>query len=250
MDEPEASADSPDAQSSNGGGIGDFLTSTRGILTGLATFILAISGLITALNQAGVIGGDHDEEAATTGETQTATTREAVGLFAPATRQNGRVYFDGESMYIKASTPRRPFLHLAERDEPLEDVAISARVVWISGADDYGVGLVCRYRDAKNYYLLSVLSGGRYNIVRYRNGSGRSLTGGIQEGGTSAEGSNDISARCVGDEPAKLTLRLNGRALATVSDADSIDAGTVGVRLGSGESFVTCRFDEFELRFL
>src|SRR5687767_1223894 len=86
------------------GGIISFLTSVRGIVSTFATLVLAISGLIAALNQAGVIGG----EAATTAATPTTpatTTTESTALFGDVTRPNGRVYFDGEQMYVRASLP-------------------------------------------------------------------------------------------------------------------------------------------------
>jgi len=259
MDEMgEAAGGDSDAGGDGGdggsGGIISFLTSVRGIVSTFATLVLAISGLIAALNQAGVIGGD-DVDAATTGATTTApatttTTTESTSLFGPVTRPNGRVYFDGEQMYVRASLPGRPLLHLADRAEPVADVSLRVRTEWVSGARDYGLGFVCRYENAKNYYLLSVLSGGRYNIVRYRNGQGRSLTGGIQTGTGAAEGANDIYAKCTGTDTANLTLTVNGRELPTVRDDEGLGAGIVGLRVGSSESFVVVRFERFDLREL
>jgi hypothetical protein len=242
MDDP-GEGPAPDAEA--GGGIVSFLTSLRGVVSTIAALVIAIGGLITALNQVGILGDD--EEAVTTNTTTTETT---TALFGPVTRPNGRVYFDGNVMYVRASSPGRPLLHLADRGEPLADVSMSARTVWVSGARDYGVGLVCRYENAANYYLLSVLSEGRYNIVRYRNGKGESLTRGIQTGYGPAEGANDVYAKCAGDDPATLTLTVNGRELATVRDGDGIGSGIIGVRVGSSESFVTLRFESFVLREL
>jgi hypothetical protein len=230
MDDP-SEAGAPD-----GGGIVSFLTSIRGVISTIAALVVAISGLIAALNQVGIIGDD----------TTTTPTEEGTRLFGPVTRPNGRVYFDGEVMYVHASRAARPLLHLADRGEPISDMSMSVRTEWVSGARDYGFGLVCRYENAANYYLLSVLSGGRYNIVRYRAGKPRSLTG-MRTGSGATEGANDVHVKCTGDDSTSLTLTVNGRALPTVRDEDGIAEGIVGVRVGSSESVVTLRFENFVL---
>jgi hypothetical protein len=197
--------------------------------------------LLIALNRAGVLGGDDSE---TTTETKPTT-----GLFSQINRPNGqRVYFDGETMYVRAARP--PLVHVANLDEPLSNVSMKGRVSWVSGASDYGMSFVCRYADSQNYYLLGVLSGRRYNIARYRDGRIISLTGGIQRSTAIDEDTNDVTARCVGDDPTTLSLEVNGRPVATKQDPDGIESGNVGVRAGSNESFVVFRFDEFELAYL
>lgn len=241
--EDTGDAGGAETEGDGGGGIVSFLTSVRGVISTFAALVLAIGGLVTALNQAGVIGPDDDPPPPT-------TVAGSTTIFGPVERPNGRVYFDGEQMYVRASAPGRPLLHLADRGEAVADVSLRVRAEWVSGARDYGLGFVCRYENAKNYYLLSVLSGGRYNIVKYANGQGRSLTGGIQTGTGATEGANDIYAKCTGDGPTNLTLTVNGRALPTVRDEDGLGSGIVGVRVGSSESFVVVRFERFDLREL
>ena len=233
------SGEGPAPPAEGGGGLVSFLTSIRGVISTIAALVVAIGGLITALNQVGLIGDDDPTKNHT-----------APGLFGPVERPNGRVYFDEDVpdvMYVRASIPNQPLLHLADRGEPLSDLSIRVRTEWVSGARDYGLGLVCRYENANNYYLLSLLSGGRYNIVRYRKGRRESLTRGIQTGYEPIEGATDVYAKCVGDDPANLTLTVNGRQLATVRDEDAIGSGIIGVRVGSSESFVTIRFEGFVL---
>jgi hypothetical protein len=242
MDESDGTG-APDA--GDGGGITSFLTGVRGLVATIAALVVAVGGLITALHQVGILGGDGDD-----GKTTPTTTRQESNLFGPLTRPNGRVYFDGKNMFVTASRPNQPLLHLADREEPLDDVAMTAHVTWVSGARDYGVGFVCRYRNAGNYYLLSVLSGGRYNIVKYQAGQGRSLTRGIQQATAATEDSYDIDARCVGAEPTSLKLSVNRRQWASLTDPAGIDSGNIGVRVGTGESRVTVQFDDFELRHL
>jgi hypothetical protein len=120
----------------------------------------------------------------------------------------------------------------------------------VSGAADYGTSFVCRYESNRNYYALGVLSGGRYNIVRYRDGRLVSLTGGIRRSGLIRDRMNDVTARCVGNDPTTLTLVVNGSVVAERQDPDGIESGNVGVRASSSESFVTVRFDDFTLRYL
>jgi hypothetical protein len=227
---------------SSGHGVVSFLTSLRGLVSTFAALVIAVGGLITALNQVGVLDGD--------GGAETETNQSGSDLFTAVTRPNGRVYFDGEVMYVRASIPGEPFLHLADGDERLADISMETRVEYVSGADDYAFGLVCRYRSAANYYLLSIFSGGRYHVVRYRDGRAVSLTGGIQEGAPIREGANEVYAKCVGGSPTTLTLSVNGQAVATVADRDGIESGIFGIRTGSGESFVTMKLDGFELRLL
>lgn len=240
MDDLPTPDESPD--SGAGGGVGAFLHNTRNIIGAITGLIVAISGLLIALNKTGILGGD--------GDGTTTETRPPASLFGPITRPIGRVYFDGETMYVRAAQAGRPLLHLADLEKPLRDVALSARVSWVSGARDYGMSFICRYDNSSNYYLFGVLSGGRYNIGRYRDGRLVSLTGGIQQSTQIDEDANDITARCVGDNPTTLTLEINGRPIATKQDPDGIETGNIGIRAGSSESFVTFRFEGFELRYL
>jgi hypothetical protein len=167
--------------------------------------------------------------------------------FAPATRRGGRNYFDGETMFVKAS---RPVLVLAEGDELLRDVRMSVHAEWVSGARSYGVSLICRYASPGNYYLVGVLNGSQYNIVRYRDGRGASLTGGIQTSEAIHGDAYDIDVSCVGREPVTLTLRVDGREVDTVRDLAGIEEGNFGIRVGTSESVVTCSFRDFALRSL
>ncbi|HYZ91773.1 MAG TPA: hypothetical protein VFA34_05185 [Actinomycetota bacterium] len=241
MDDLPPTDESPDAGS--GGGLGSFLNNTRNVIGAVTGLIVAVSGLLVALNKVGILGGDDDNGPKT-------ETRPPATIFGPIKRPIGRVYFDGETMYVRAAQPGRPLVHLADLEKPLRDVSMSARVSWVSGASDYGMSFVCRYDNSQNYYLLAVLSGRRYNIARYRNGRVTSLTGGIQRSTKIAEESNDVTARCVSHDPTTLSLEVNGRPVATKQDRDGIESGNVGIRAGSSESFVVFRFEDFQLKYL
>ena len=250
MVDPEGTDASEGADA--GGGVLGFLTTTQKLIAGFSGLIVATSSLLIALNKVGLIGGGDEENgtaAPTTIQTETAP-KGPRGVFAELTRPIGRVYFDGEAMYVKAAQPGRPLVHVADREEPLQDVALSARISWVSGARDYGMGFVCRYESSGSYYLVSVLSGGRYHIVRYRRGRPVSLTRGIQRSNLVAGDAVEVTARCVGENPTSVTLDANGRRIASATDADGIKSGNVGIRVGSAEAWVTAKFDGFELRYL
>lgn len=238
--DPSSGSHDPDS----GGGLLSFLNSTRSVIGAVTALVVAVSGLLIALNKTGVVGGDDD------GSNGGPTTQPGTGLFAPMTSPIGRVYFDRETMYVKAAKARRRLLHLAQQEEALRDVAMSTRVSWVSGARDYGISLVCRYDSRSDYYAVAILSGGRYNIIRYRDGRPHSLTGGIKQGSGATEDANDMTARCVGQDPTTLTLELNGRTVASAQDPNGVESGNVGLRVGSDESFVTIRFEDFVLRSL
>jgi hypothetical protein len=232
---------SPDVEDTGaGGGLGAFLNSAPRVIGSITALIGAVTGLLIALNKVGWLDGDGPKS-----ET-------ADSIFGPLERPPiGRVYFDGKTMYVKASKPRNPILHLANLDEPLDDVSMTARVGWLSGAKDYAVSFICRYDSPANYYVLSVLSGPpRYNIIRYRDQRPISLTGGIKPTDDLNEDPNLITAKCVSDDPTILTLQANGQTIDTAKDADGIESGNIGVRVRSDESIVTIRFDDFVLKHL
>lgn len=235
-----------DPGTSDAGGGGSFWTSLPALLTASAVLLGAVVSAVVALRSDG--GGNANAGAAT--GTTTSSTPVESRYFAATTRPAGRVYFDGETMFVKAAQPSRPMLALAETDELLRDVGLRARAEWVSGAKDFGVGFVCRYADAGNYYLLSVLSGGRYHIVRYRKGRPVSLTGGIQTSTEVPDDFGDVGARCVGSDPVLLTLTAGGDDVATARDPAGIAEGNVGIRVGTSESAVTLAFRDFNLSSL
>jgi hypothetical protein len=249
MPEPEDTAEGgAERDASRRGSLTAFLTSGPALIGAFAALITAITGLIVGLNQIGVIGGDDDDSGSETEAADTTTTG-AAAYFSPTTSPLGRLYFDGETMLVTATTPNRPLVRPADLEEPLGDVRMSVRARWVSGARSYGAGLICRYENANNYYLLAVFSGGGFNVVRYRNGKPTSLARGGPEGGESDD-DDEVEARCVGSDPTNLTLIVDGDEVATVQDPDGIESGVIGVRVGTDEARVTVGFDEFVLRSL
>ena len=228
------------------GWLSSFLSSTPRVLGSVTALIGAVSGLIIALEKAGVIGGNSE-----TAITQVTTGgKDAESLFAPGPRGNGEVRFEGGTMYVTAKTPRHGVRVLADPPNSLQDVDLSARVKWESGAGDWSFALVCRSQDSRNYYLLGVTSSGKYNIAKYRDGRLRPLTG-LKQSDAIDSRENRVTVRCEGSRPTRLTLAVNGETLASIKDQnDDIESGNVGLRLGSAEDVVTCSFNDFLLTSL
>jgi hypothetical protein len=234
----ETSGDMP-APSEGGGGITGFLTSLRGVIAAVATLVIAVSGLLTALRATGVLDGDDEP-------TPTITTGEdGSDLFRAAKRTIADVYFERATMYVKAKARGAPFVHLAELSDNLGDVALSGRLEGPLGAD-FGAGFVCRHQGAGTYYLLSILSESRFVILRYR---GRERTV-LARGASSAirDGANDVVARCLGERPTSLSLMVNGSTVASAQDAEGIASGAIGIRVGTNDPPATVRFDEVGYR--
>jgi hypothetical protein len=170
-------------------------------------------------------------------------------LSAAQNTGDGSVEIRGDTMYLTAPRRTHPVLEVANSMQPVQDVNLAVNAEWLGPATDYGIGLVCRYQDADTHYLLAVLSGGRYNIVRYR--AGRPFI--LRHGKTSSyleQGSNDISATCIGRDPTTLTLRVNRESVPPVTDTHGIEGGAVGLRGGSGAGAVKYRLKHFVLAAL
>lgn len=226
-----------------GGGGGSFWTSLPTILTASAVFIGAVVSAIVALRG----GGDGSADPGTTKSTISSPDWHSHFVL-PIRRGSGSGYYDGDTMIVRAAKAQ-PMVVLAEPDGALRDVRMNVRSEWFSGDRDYGVGFVCRYANAANYYFLSVLSKGEYHIARYRKGKLRSLTNGPQPSDALRGEKHEIDARCVGSDPVILTLSVDGREIESVRDDDGIEEGNVGLRVGTSGS-VTCSFHDFELSAL
>jgi len=244
IEPPEGSGDA-----GSGGWLASFFDTTPKVIGAISGLIVAVSGLVIALNKAGLVNGDTSDTSTKTtpGETAPTTTTGSTEVFSEFDRHNGRLYFEDGTMKIQAKQPRSPVVALSNQEAPL-DVEMSTRVRWESGAYDYGVSLICRRKNAKNYYLLGVLPDkGRYSIARYRDGRLVSLRRGIN--GRVDDKVNKLKATCLNDRPTILKLEVNGREIARASDPEGLAAGDIGIRVGTNErSEVTVAFMGFELR--
>lgn len=128
------------------------------------------------------------------------------------------------------------------------DMRIEVDVRKIGGSDDNLIGVMCRYQDSNNFYVLVISSDGYYGVGKRINGGPLEPTAAgqlrysseIRSGGAL----NHLTVQCIGNN---LSLFVNGALLLTVEDIE-IAAGGVGL---FGASFSAegsdIMFDNFEI---
>lgn len=157
----------------------------------------------------------------------------------------GRIWSEDGATHFEARHRSRRLIGLA-RVGSVDRFRV--RGTYVSGATDYGIGLVCRHEQAGRYYVLAIASDGRYAISEYENGNVQPLVP-FQESGVIDERANTLEARCEGDGPVTLTLLVNGtRVGAPAVDTETpIARGDIGLRVGTPDPPVRVRFDGFQL---
>jgi hypothetical protein len=127
------------------------------------------------------------------------------------------------------------------------DVSISVNATMSGGPVDNAFGVICRYKDVENYYIIIISSDGYAGIARRFEGSDIQLISGdamitsdaINQG---AGATNKVQADCIGNT---ITLTVNGTKILTATDA-SITSGDVGLVASSfSEGGVDITFDDF-----
>jgi len=150
------------------------------------------------------------------------------------TNEGFRIYVQSE-VSGKVAIPRLGFT----------DVRIEVDATKLAGPDDNDYGVICRFVDENNFYLFEISSDGYYSIGKYKDNE--LILIGMDKMRASEEirqgqATNHLRADCVGST---LTLYVNGKKLAEVTDAD-FKAGDVGLIAGSFETpGVDIWFDNF-----
>ncbi|NOY97616.1 MAG: hypothetical protein GXP40_00215 [Chloroflexi bacterium] len=157
--------------------------------------------------------------------------------------EGGVMDYDGGGFRIFVSAPRHDYWSTPGLD--FRDVRLEADTLKFAGPDENRIGLICRYRDAQNYYFSVISSDGYYAIGKVKDGQ-RSLLGQAEmqyspaiEKGLAI---NHLRVECVGS-----TLRffVNDQPVALAQDADFPD-GDVGLLAGTfDEAGVDVVFDNF-----
>ena len=246
--EPPAGPDDPDSSSGGLSGLMGFMGSTPRVIGAITALVGALSGLLLALNKAGILGDGGGGASPTTTQTN-GTTTTAAGPFGPDGQGGGdgvvQLKEDG-TLYVTANEPGHGVRVLADPESTSTSTTLTARAKWVEGERDWSFALVCRFQSSKNFYLLGVIPiKHQYNIARYRDGRLRSLSG-LQRSDAIRAGDNRVTARCFGKQPT-LTLKVNGETLPSVKDPNGLEYGNVGIRVGSSVGVVTCAFSELEL---
>jgi hypothetical protein len=126
-----------------------------------------------------------------------------------------------------------------------KDVQVFTHALKISGSDNNLFGVLCRYRDEKNYYAFVISSDGYYGIYKVLEGN-KSLINqeslGFSEVIERGNAINQIHAICQDDQ---LSLLVNNTPLLQVTDRD-LPYGDVGLITGNySESGIDILFDNF-----
>jgi len=132
--------------------------------------------------------------------------------------------------------------------QTFDDVVIDVDAAKTAGSDNNNVGVMCRYLDTDNFYLLQISTDGYYNIAKRQAGEWTLLgTGEFEFSSAILQGNavNHLRAECVGDT---LRLTVNDVILTEVQDAD-FAGGDVGLLAGSiDEGGIEVLFDDFTVR--
>jgi hypothetical protein len=161
-------------------------------------------------------------------------------------RDGGMVeYLDG-GLHFQVEDDYFDFWSVAGKS--FSDVQIEVDVLKRGGPDDNDFGIVCRYLNKDNFYMLVASSDGYYGIAKMKEGQ-YSMIGmdQLQYSDAILPGRviNHLRADCVGE-----TLRLyaNGLKLMEAHDSD-FRSGDVGLVAGAyQETGVDILFDQFEVK--
>jgi len=157
----------------------------------------------------------------------------------------GMTEYVSETYQILVKEPNTDLF--ANPNKNFRDVIIEVKAQRLAGPQDNSFGIICRYRDEKNFYTAQISNDGYAGILRMKDGE-YTLLG--QEsmipapsilGGSSV---NIIHMECVGRS---LSLVVNGKPVDARED-DSFETGDVGLIAGSfGEAGVHIAFDDFSV---
>lgn len=119
------------------------------MISGIAALIGAVTGLVIALNKAGVLGSDNAASTLSTTQTGGTTTDGSTSLFGPKTLGGGggRVWVENGTLYIDARERQHGVRVLADQENPPPDVSLSSSVKWVSGERDWSFSVLCTGRD-------------------------------------------------------------------------------------------------------
>ena len=117
------------------------------------------------------------------------------------------------------------------RSQQFVDMRVEVTASRISGSLEGYYGVICRFADGSNYYVLGASSDGSYMIGKQKSGKLTFLVEGKDDSGLVYTGNapNVIRGDCIGNT---LTLYVNGVKLASVEDGE-FTAGAAGLGAGT-----------------
>jgi hypothetical protein len=162
-------------------------------------------------------------------------------------RDGASVDYYEDGLRIQVNEPQYDFWSVAGLH--FEDAIIEVDATTLGGPEDNDFGIICRYQDKDNFYMLVVSSDGYYGIAKMQSGQ-HSMIGAQQlqynrSAIAGGQAKNHLRADCVGS---KLRLYANGQKLMEAVDKD-FSAGDVGVITGTyNVQGVDILFDNFVVK--
>jgi len=161
-------------------------------------------------------------------------------------REGGSVTYDQDGLRIMVNETQFDYWSVAGRN--FGDVQVEVDAKKLAGPNDNDFGIICRYLDKNNFYMLVISSDGYYGIAKVRMGQ-YSMIGAdqLQYSSAIAQGSrqNHLRADCV---DSTLRLYANNQLLMEAVDKD-FTSGDVGLLAGAyNESGVDILFDNFVVK--
>ncbi len=132
------------------------------------------------------------------------------------------------------------------RSQQFTDLRVEVTASRVGGSMEGYYGVVCRFANGSNYYLLGVSSDGSYLILKKKTGNFTYLIEGKDESGVINLGDapNTIMADCIGNS---LSLFANGQLIASVEDGEFI-SGAAGIAVGTKSNpGYEVLFDDFKI---
>lgn len=161
-------------------------------------------------------------------------------------KDGGEIRFSYDGMMISVYLPN--FMYWSLNGKKFSDARVEVDAVLADGSANNTFGVICRFKDDRNFYGFVLSHDGYYGIFKYLDGrmvmaSGDGKMGfsdAIRQGGVV----NHLQATCQGNV---LSFRVNDTLLAEVVD-DSFKTGKVGLIAGAyNEPGVVVFFDNFKV---
>ena len=128
------------------------------------------------------------------------------------------------------------------KEKTFDDIRVEVDAAQIGGSSDGYYGLVCRFQNRDNYYILVVSPNGNFGIGKMFDKQLRYLNFTNQYGNLLTDKGNRLRADCVGNT---LTLYVDGTQVLQATD-DSFKSGGAGMVVGNRSSLGTnVRFDNY-----
>ncbi len=163
----------------------------------------------------------------------------------PSTVQDNYAFGQEQgNYYIYVNYPNATIWSI--RYEDYADIRVQTHAQRLKGPESGYYGVVCRFVDASNYYILVVAEDGFYGIGKMFAGSLGFIEKGTDEDGIIFRGDapNQIEGDCIGSQ---LSLVVNGRTLLQVDDSLH-KQGKIGLVAGAFTGYdIRINFNDFIL---